>query len=213
MVAAHFLADQLEDGHHLTIFYKLTVNLLAQNSFGSVDTSVIVALIPPCCGGSPFLPDEDCNPLRCCDRSPVLGLADQLADAGQEAGYTGATNGYTGATNGSQRARGANWPQLDHWWSAQAISREPKSKHTLMVAHSSIIWTSCTYWWPVALFQKPVYTTCVTTQNEDGSKVNAILSSGASVKLSWEPTANAPFHWSFCPLHHLWHRHTGTLEV
>ena len=128
-------------------------------------------------------------------------------------GYTGATNGYTGATNGSQRARGANWPQLDHWWSAQAISREPKSKHTLMVAHSSIIWTSCTNWWPVALFQKPVYTTCVTTQNEDGSKVNAILSSGASVKLSWEPTANAPFYWSFCPLHHLWHRHTGTLEV
>lgn len=115
MVAAHFLANQLEDGHHLTIFYKLTVNLLlAQNSFGSVDTSDIVALIPSCCGGSPFLPDEDCNPLRCCDRSPVLGLADQLADAGQEAGYTGATNGYTGATNGSQRARGANWPQLDH---------------------------------------------------------------------------------------------------
>ena len=112
MVAAHFLANQLEDGHHLTIFYKLTVNLLlAQNSFGSVDTSDIVALIPSCCGGSPFLPDEDCNPLRCCDRSPVL---DQLADAGQEAGYTGATNGYTGATNGSQRARGANWPQLGH---------------------------------------------------------------------------------------------------
>ena len=90
MVAAHFLANQLEDGHHLTIFYKLTVNLLlAQNSFGSVDTPDIVALIPSCCGGSPFLPDEDCNPLRCCDRSPVLGLADQLADAGQEAGYTG----------------------------------------------------------------------------------------------------------------------------
>ena len=43
MVAAHFLANQLEDGHHLTIFYKLTVNLLlAQNSFGSVDSSDIV---------------------------------------------------------------------------------------------------------------------------------------------------------------------------
>ena len=69
--------------HLLLVDRKL---LLAQNSFGSVDTSDIVALIPSCCGGSPFLPDEDCNPLRCCDRSPVL---DQLADAGQEAGYTG----------------------------------------------------------------------------------------------------------------------------
>ena len=23
--------------------------------------------------------------------------------------------------------------------------------------------------------------------------------------LSWQPTANAPFYWSFCPLRHLWH--------
>ena len=35
------------------------------------------------------MPDEDGNPLHCCDRSPVLaaGGADQLVDDGQQAAY------------------------------------------------------------------------------------------------------------------------------